>query len=76
MGETAMPKAKITAASSTRIEFMADTEPNAIPFKRFGAINRLTGEVEFHDEVFGGGPDAMKLKSQWLYKCNNARPKF
>jgi hypothetical protein len=76
MGDVAMPKARIDNASATRIEFTADIQPNAIPFTRHGQIDRLSGEVEFHDEIFGGGADAMKYKSQWLFRCNNARPKF
>jgi hypothetical protein len=76
MGEAAMPNAVIANASSTRIEFTADAKANGIPFKRYGIINRLTGEVELHDDLFEGGSDAFKLKQQWLFKCHNAQPKF
>jgi hypothetical protein len=76
MGETAMPQAKILDASSTRIEFEADAKANAIPFKRWGVINRLAGEVEFHDDLMEGGAESLKSKRKWLFKCHNAQPKF
>jgi hypothetical protein len=76
LGDIAMPKARIANASATRIEFVADKEPNVIPFSRNGIIDRLSGEVEFHDSLVEGGPDMVKLKSQWLFRCKNAQPKF
>ena len=76
MGEAAMPKAQIDNASSTRIEFTADPKTNAIPFRRYGVINRLTGEVEVHDDLYEGGADALKWKRQWVFRCHNAQPKF
>jgi hypothetical protein len=68
MGEAAMPNAVISNASSTRIEFTADAKANTIPFTRFGIINRLTGEVEFHDDLHEGGSASLKLKQQWLFQ--------
>jgi hypothetical protein len=71
-----IPRARIGNTSATRSEFTAEKSINAIPYTRYGIIDRLNGEIEVHVDVFERGASEMKYKSQWFLECQPTHAKF
>lgn len=76
IGDIGIARARVANASTARIEFTAEKRINAIPYTRYGIIDRLNGEIGVHDDVFEGGASEMKYKSQWFLKCQRTHAKF